>query len=367
MPEGPDGKTIIIVKKGGGHEGHHGGAWKVAFADFMTAMMALFLVLWLVNSASNATKDSIGRFFSGESEGVIFSQGTGTPLERGGGGFFDKPYKHPGRDIDDQRIYRMEEPRGFHKDSGILEPREDILDSGEAKNPSASGSSSSWEDDLGLDEDRLGQLASELAQKLESSIAANSQNISARLGKIELTADIHGLHLEIMDTDKTSMFSSGNANFNPAAEGELEKLAVILAELPNPIDVEGHTDAIPFGAHKRASYDNFDLSTDRANAARRVLQRVGLKSGQIKRVVGYAANKPKLTDNPRDPSNRRITITMRFSKEAADVFKKSPFVRSERGFFIEDKSPWPKDKILESKAKTLKKSQDPLSAALEDL
>src|SRR5262245_15610169 len=109
MPEGPDGKTIIIVKKVSGHGGHHGGAWKVAFADFVTAMMAFFMVLWLVNSASVTTRERIASYFR---EPGVFEKGSGTPLQEGGAGIlsdaFSPPAAENSRALHTDKIYKVE-------------------------------------------------------------------------------------------------------------------------------------------------------------------------------------------------------------------------------------------------------------------
>lgn len=294
MPEGPDGKTIIIVKKVSGHGGHHGGAWKVAYADFVTAMMALFLVLWLVNSASVVTKEAIASYFKRPG---VFEKGSGTPLEIGGAGILPDTFA-PAADAISQimshkRIYDSETlgERGIEGVGGQPEQEEQEVE--------------------------FEKIATELKESLEG----KSGEIETLLGQIDIKVDQRGLVIEIMDTPTASMFQLGSAGILDEAEKALLGIAAILKQLPNPVDIEGHTDARPFNGRLGKRYDNWDLSTDRANAARRVLREAGIKEWQIARVVGYADQRPKRPDDPLHPSNRRISISMRFTEQAASALR----------------------------------------------
>jgi chemotaxis protein MotB len=300
MPEGPDGKTIIIIKKVSGHGGHHGGAWKVAYADFVTAMMAFFMVLWLVNSASVSTRERIANYFR---EPGVFDKGSGTPIEEGGAGIlpdaFSPPAVENSKAIHSDRIYKVNTALGEHPDAFDV----------------SEGSGK------GEEEIRIKQQSDleEIEQQLKKQIEAAAKIIgpdAKLLGKIEIKVDQRGLHIEIMDTDKASMFASGSSEMSSIAVDELTKIARILATLPNPVDIEGHTDGKPYNAATRKNYDNWDLSTDRANAARRVLVRAGIQAKQIARVVGYADQRLKVPNDPFAPANRRISISMRFTELA---------------------------------------------------
>lgn len=291
MPEGPDGKTIIIVKKVMGHGGAHGGAWKVAYADFVTAMMALFLVLWLVNSASVTTREAIASYFKRPG---VFEKGSGTPLELGGGGIladtFAPPSEANSQVVASKKIYSLEE------------------DETEETTKKKKSGGSGGDDDAAFER---------VASELHTSIQREQQAIQGFVGNVGIKVDQRGLHLEIMDTETASMFQVGSAQVLPEANGVLMRLARILVQLPNPIDIEGHTDATPFRPTIQANYDNWNLASDRANAARRALIQAGLKEWQIARVVGYADKRPKKPENPFDPSNRRISISMRHTDLAA--------------------------------------------------
>lgn len=308
MPEGPDGKTIIIVKKVSGHHGHHGGAWKVAFADFVTAMMAFFMVLWLVNSASVTTREKIASYFR---EPGVFAKGSGTPLQIGGAGILSESFAPPAEGNSATTTARK-----MYKVTSTSGQQPEAFDSGDGKGvmemefAEKSKSESDQKKDL-----------EELAEKIKKQMAAEARKIgddgNKLLGKIEIKVDQRGLHIEIMDTEEASMFQRGSASLHAAAEIELMKIAKILKTLPNPIDIEGHTDAAPFSPRMQQNYDNWNLSSDRANAARRILVGAGIAEKQIARVVGYADKRLKYPSDPMFDSNRRISISMRFTELAA--------------------------------------------------
>jgi chemotaxis protein MotB len=230
----------IIIKKKVVHGGHHGGAWKVAYADFVTAMMALFIVLWLMNSNEQVQK-AVGGYFrdpSGKSE----LMGTGTA----GLG--------PGVDI--------------------------------------------GKDDLG-----------HLKEKIEAALkeAPALENLKEQ---VEMTVTGEGLRIELAEAEKSTFFESGNATPTAAGEQMLGLVAKELSKLPNRVLVEGHTDSRPFGPG--ASYTNWELSTDRANAARRLMERHGLKMAQTVAVRGFADQSLRKPADPANPANRRISIVVQW-------------------------------------------------------
>jgi len=302
MAQGPDGKTIIIVKKVVGHGGHHGGSWKVAYADFVTSMMAFFMVLWLVNSASSPVKEKIASYFRAPG---VFEKGSGTPIEAGGAGIlpdtFAPPAERNSQVQPNSRIYEVVSPDG--------ELREVLGDGGgesEAKK--------------GLEKAQQKDQFDKIAEAIKKQLEEDAAKIEGLIGKIEVKVDQRGLHLEIMDTPKASMFARGSADIQPDARRQLEKITQLLLTLPNPLDIEGHTDATPFKSI-RTGYDNWSLSTDRANSARKALVAAGMKETQVARIVGYAAQRPKLKDDPLAATNRRISISMRFTEQAAATLK----------------------------------------------
>jgi chemotaxis protein MotB len=317
MPEGPDGKTIIIVKKISGHGGHHGGAWKVAYADFVTAMMALFMVLWLVNTASVTTREKIASYFR---KPGVFEKGSGTPLEIGGGGILSDSFTPPAESnsqvAPSYRVYSVESQtgdyrEGFGRGEGIAEGEKA---GSEHNGPELELIAQEIREALKAREAGTGEVGKESGK-----VDSNGETFTQSLGRVEIKIDQRGLHIDIMDTEQASMFSSGSAVVHSEAREDVKKIGALLATLPNPIDIEGHTDAQPFKGAGKNSYDNWNLSVDRANAARRLLAEAGVKSSKIARVVGYADQRPRVIDNPLDPSNRRITISMRFTEEAAEA------------------------------------------------
>ncbi len=240
----PQKKPRRRVKKIKGHGGHHGGAWKVAYADFVTAMMALFLVLWLVSQADTKLKESIANYF--KSPGV-FSSVKGGILNR--------------------------------------------------------ASTVSKEPTLQDNEEALANAAVLMRQKFQTSreFAAVKDQV-----KIEVTED--GLRIQILDKAEQVSFASGSAELTSGAQAILDEIARGICSLPNPIFLGGHTDrrVFPHGS----TYTNWELSADRANAARRYFERSCLKPEQIRRVIGYADTELLIPNDPFAPANRRISITL---------------------------------------------------------
>jgi chemotaxis protein MotB len=235
------------VKKVKGHAGHHGGAWKVAYADFVTAMMALFLVLWLVSQADTKLKQSIASYFR--------SPGAFTTMQ-----------------------------------GGILS---------QAKNVSKEPTSLTSKDDE--------QVLFSVAQNLQKQFSNRPEFSSAKdQVKIDLTDE--GLRIQLIDKADRVSFPSGSPELTPEAKNILNEIAAGLCELPNKINIGGHTDSHVFGTGN--GYTNWELSADRANAARRILESICVKPEQIHRIVGFADTEPMVPGNPFAPANRRISITV---------------------------------------------------------
>ena len=233
----------IIIKKKGGHGGHHGGAWKVAYADFVTAMMALFIVLWLMNS-SKPVQEAVGGYFR-DPHGVAQKKGTAL----GGAG----------------------ETAPVIKKEDMAKLREDLLKA-------------------------IQQLAG--FEKLKK--------------QIEMTVTPEGLKIELMEDPNGTFFENGKAQPTAIMRKLLEILSVEVGKLPNPVSIEGHTDSKPFSDSQ--TYGNWELSTDRANAARRLMEDSGLRSKQVVQVRGYADQNPRKPMQPEDASNRRVTLIIQYVK-----------------------------------------------------
>jgi chemotaxis protein MotB len=328
-----DDKPIIVIKKKGGHGGHHGGAWKVAFADFMTAMMCFFLVMWLVGTADVNTKQNIARYFR---QPGLFVKGSGTPLLIGEGGILRDGYvpPHPARenkyrgkgedpqqakggtdlDVADKEITVKGGKKSATFYNSNVKPEENpdeivVDDTAGAKTKLQKAGGNGNEDGAAAERARFEELAQEITQKVQ-----HIPELSEQLGNLEVKLESDGLVLEIMDTDHSSMFHSSSTQILPDAQKAFTQIASLLAEFPNKIDIIGHTDAKPFSS-RRNGYSNWDLSSDRANAARRILEASGIERERILSVIGRADKDLKAPEDPYGAQNRRISLKMRFSKD----------------------------------------------------
>jgi chemotaxis protein MotB len=255
MPAPP----IIIIKKKVSHGGHHGGAWKVAYADFVTAMMALFIVLWLLSS-SVKIQEAVGGYFR--------------------------------------------DPSGSAKRTGT-----GLAGSGE---------------NLLLNKQDMSKLKDELQSNIQK-----MNDLDKLKQNIEMTVTGEGLRIELLESEKGTFFDSGSSTLNQSGKEMLELLAAELGKVPNHVSLEGHTDAKPFTG--KGNYSNWELSSDRANAARRLMQQAGLRGDQVSQVRGFADQRLRNLEDALDPSNRRVSIIVQYlnkdTDEAgspADVGKGSP-------------------------------------------
>jgi chemotaxis protein MotB len=229
-------RPVIIIKKKGGHAGHHGGAWKVAYADFVTAMMAFFIVLWLM-SASNQVKQAIGGYFR--------------------------------------------DPKGSSKTVGT-----NLVGSGQ---------------NFSLSKGDVKDIKATLQKAIQK--MAEFEKLK---NQIEFTITPEGLRIELMETKNGTFFDVGSPELNQSGKDLLVILAQQLGTFPNKISIEGHTDSKPYSG--RSNYSNWELSADRANAARRLMQDHGLRPDQVTQVRGFADQRPRVVDHPEDPSNRRVSL-----------------------------------------------------------
>src|SRR3990167_8894432 len=265
-------QPIIVkrVKKVAG--GHHGGAWKIAFADFATAMMAFFLVMWLMSVATPEQKKLISVYFK---DPIGFSESASPYVIDLGG----SPTPAPDRTLNQQEQDAAEEA-----DAEVdLEQAESIAEE--------------------VERERLELLLQELQNKVDEN--PELQKFKDQI-LFEITQD--GLRIQIMDAENRPMFALGSAQLQPYFEDILLALVDTIAAVPNKISISGHTDAAPFVG--RGGYGNWELSSDRANAARRVLIAGGYDDEQVARVVGYASSALFDRENPLNPVNRRIDIVV---------------------------------------------------------
>ncbi|MGJ7918097.1 flagellar motor protein MotB [Massilia sp. LXY-6] len=272
MPD--EGQRPIIVKrvKKGGH-GHHGGAWKIAYADFVTAMMAFFLLMWLLGSTTKGDMEGIANYFktplkvamqggsgSGDSSSIL--QGGGQDLTRRNG------QVKKGEIPADKKTYDLKAARAAleHEESTKLQ---------------------------------------KLKERIQATIDANPL---LKKYKNQLLLDItnEGLRIQIVDEKNRPMFEMARAELQPYTRDILDVLALVLNDVPNKISLSGHTDSTPYMTE--SGYSNWELSADRANASRRELVRGGLADDKVLRVVGLAAANHLDRKNPFNPVNRRISI-----------------------------------------------------------
>ncbi len=277
-------QPIIIkrVRKGG--HGHHGGAWKIAYADFVTAMMAFFLLMWLLGSTTEGDKKGIADYFSSPLKIALLSSGSGagdaSHVIRGGGQDLTRSTGQVKRgDVNHERstinLHQLKEQQR----------RAEVA--------------------------RLEDLKTRVERKIESH--ARLSALSPQI-LLDMTAD--GLRIQIVDAEGRPMFASGSAVVQPHMRELLQEIGGLLAEVPNRLTLEGHTDALPF-AGGGLGYSNWELSADRANASRRELLAGRLPDDQVLRVQGLAASQPFDRLDARAPANRRISIIV-MTREAEE-------------------------------------------------
>jgi chemotaxis protein MotB len=247
-------QPIIVIKKKGGHGGHHGGAWKVAYADFVTAMMSLFIVLWLMGSSEKVKKAVAGYFNDPKGTGSLLGTtmtGTGESITA-------------------------------------------------AQN----------------------EQTQKLKEKLEAEIKAKKE-LEKLSKQIEITITAEGLRIELIEDKNGVFYQSGSPQLSASGQELLNLLATELKTLPNSLLIEGHTDATQYSTD--ANYSNWELSADRANSARRLMQQGGVRADQVTQVRGYADQFLRVKSNPYDPSNRRISILVKNGGDGA-----APVVKNAR-------------------------------------
>ena len=261
-----ESQTIIIKKiKKGGHGGHHGGSWKVAYADFVTAMMAFFLLLWLITMSSPEKRAAVSNYFSDFS--LFENKGTSV--------------------MEFQESIR---PQASEKGTGSR-PSMSVI-RGEVTSGKTGGS--------GKGEEKMAN---------EKVMAALKKEIETKLAEVKdqirVVGTSEGVRVEVMEKEGSPMFPLSSFDMTPMGKNVIAVIAGTLADSKRQIAIEGHTDAHVFA---KTGYSNWELSTARASAARIELEKAGLPPDQLSRVAGFAATQPLIPDNPLDPRNRRISI-----------------------------------------------------------
>jgi len=284
----------IIIKrvKKGGHAAH-GGAWKIAYADFVTAMMAFFLLMWLLGSTTEGDKKGIADYFSSPLKVALLSGGSGS-------GDSSHVIKGGGTDI---------------TRTGGQVKKGDISTTKSTINLAAMRA-----EQRAAEAGKLEQIKKQMEAKL-----ASSPKFGAIKSQIKMDMTPDGLRIQIVDDQNRPMFDSGSAIVKPYMRELLREIGAVLADVPNRLTLEGHTDAQAFaGDRDGMGYGNWELSADRANASRRELIAGGLPTERILRVQGLASSVLFVREDPLSPSNRRISIIV-MNRDAEDrFFEKTP-------------------------------------------
>ncbi len=300
---------IVIKRKKAGGGGHHGGAWKVAYADFVTAMMAFFLLLWLLNSTTQEQRSGISNYFSAASV-TRTTSGAGKIL--GGATItLDGPAKGKGAPIgsaapSSEKTSDSDADSEDRVDTGTKDERtKDQDNAGKNKEaPPDDANEAQMQEILRQREDRSFE-QTEKALKRAVETTPGLRKLADNL-LVERTPD--GLRIQIVDQDRTSMFATGSAIPYQHTRQLLEVVAKVIATMPNKVSISGHTDGVPYT--RGGTYSNWELSSDRALSSRRALTRYGLAPERIIKVVGRADTEHLIASDPKSSRNRRIAITL---------------------------------------------------------
>jgi chemotaxis protein MotB len=272
----PQAPTIVIKRIKRAKAGHHGGSWKIAYADFVTAMMAFFLLMWLLGSTTRGDLQGIADYFS-------------TPLRvalQGGSGAGDASSVIKGGGENLTRTHGQVEMTDNPAEKRTI-------------NLQAAQAAVKAQERQQLDE---------LRKRIQTTLEQQPQ-LAALMGQIKLDLTREGLRIQIVDDQNRPMFDTGQASLKDYTRVILREIGHVLNDVDNRISLAGHTDAAPYALGDRG-YSNWELSVDRANASRRELVAAGIDEGKIVRVVGLASSVPFNDADPLDPSNRRISIVI---------------------------------------------------------
>jgi chemotaxis protein MotB len=282
-------QPIIIkrVKKGG--HAVHGGAWKIAYADFVTAMMAFFLLMWLLGSTSEGDKKGISDYFQSPLK-VSMQGGSGAgasnSLINGGGNDITQSAGQTAKSDSEEKRKKKVATEQFRQSEAKADSR------------------------------RLSALSAKIAAAI-----SNNKKLSEFSSQIKLQITPDGLQIQIVDDQKRPMFDSGSASVKPYMHDLLREIGVTLMDVENKISLDGHTDRSSYGSPM--GYSNWELSADRANATRRELMAAGMPESKLARVVGMGSSLPLDPEDPKSPTNRRITLLV-MTKEAEERLLGTP-------------------------------------------
>lgn len=285
--------TIIRKKKRAAAHGHHGGAWKLAYADFVTAMMAFFLLMWLLGFSKEETKKGIAEYFENPYKASLLggdSVGERTQVIKGGGSDMTS------KDMGQTKSQVVKTTETSPNDQAKIEQEQKIA-AVDAQNLEA------------------------LKEKIKSLIEAKPE-LHEFKDQIKLEITDEGLRILIIDNNNKPMFNRASAQAAPQTRTILRELAPVINEMPNKIGINGHTDALPYPGNQ-TGYTNWELSSDRANAARQELVKGGVDEEKIMRVIGLASSSPYNVRDRLDPMNRRISIIVMSHKTEEHILEES--------------------------------------------
>jgi chemotaxis protein MotB len=339
------GRGIIIIRRivDGEAGGHHGGAWKVAYADFVTAMMAFFLLMWLLNATTEDQRKGLADYFSPNNQLSHASSGTGQPF--GGHTAFDEGAMVSDRGtveindgkrqpldatVDgDPQVRTRAQKRAADDDTGATDANPDPeatepVPAGQARNsagPNQDGNRQPNRAEIQAERERQEKAAfAQAADEIRAAVA--SDPALAELAKqlaIDMTPE--GMRIQIMDEDKRPMFTTGSPVPNDRARALIQKVAPFLQKLPEAISIAGYTDATPYAGIGKT---NWELSSERANATRRLLTDGGLAETRIRTVTGHADRDPLVPGDPLAAANRRIAIVVLRDSRAPPAADRAP-------------------------------------------
>lgn len=282
------GEEIIVKKIIKGGHGHHGGAWKVAYADFVTAMMAFFLLLWLLNATSQAQRQGIAEYFT-PTMGLKDSKGIGF-----NGGLSAAPEGNSRTDKTQVGLVVGQVKQGADADTpnqtqGKADP-----------NATEAAQIAKADEDVQVDKETFETTADEVKQAMQQ------QDMESYSNNVTVQETPEGLRIDMIDDPQQPMFMPGGVLLTDMGKKVLDSMSRVVAKTPNNISISGHTDAESASANPQ--YTIWELSTDRANAARRFLSTTSLERERVVKIVGYGDKELLVPNEPTNPRNRRITI-----------------------------------------------------------
>ncbi len=295
-----DGAIIIKRVKKGGHGGHHGGAWKVAYADFVTAMMAFFLLMWLINTTTPEQKRGIADYFAAQSisqtssgsGGILGGKVVGESSARAGGTISVSDKNNPPAPSDPTHSTQNGKKQGGATDAKGTAPASQVKSDDHLERAVPSSQDRDFE-----------SAAESIRQAMQE-----SPDIAKLSQQVIMDQTPEGLRIQLVDQDGRPMFKAGTTELMPYAKTLLQDVAKIIDRLPNRVSISGHTDGRAFVGPDGKT--NWELSAARANVARSIITAAGVDNDRIYEVAGKAGSEPLLPDDPNASANRRLSIVL---------------------------------------------------------